>query len=274
MKEQLTNQSSNQERRFVPATESTAKNRLDDFRGAVKDYQKEHPEFLGATVYGSMIKGEQATENSDVDAFLYVDKELIAKNDDLEKEESFKDEYRSNFLNTLKVPEEERSKYYGDLRVQLLDENVIKDEINSKIQFLEKEKAFKEMIAEKYNYEASDEEKQNLLSQEPEHKTISFGTSGMFHARVGSGIDKYRHIFLEKLNSLPDKNISNEVWNDVYAQLTTMEQRKDPEKQIQIPETLNDALRTYHPDLYRKIVEEGDEVKAKNLKSKIESMMQ
>lgn len=268
MNEQLNNQTNNNERRFTLATETSARTRLDNFRDGVKDFQKQNPEVLGATVFGSMIKGEQAKETSDVDAFLYIDKETLLEGENGKSEDVVESEYRNNFLKSLNIPADEASKYYGDLRPKLLDSEILDNDINTRIKYDNQMKEYKKMLEEKYTYGASDEEKEKLLSQEPQFKN-DFAISGMFHARVGSGIEKYRHLFLDKVSELSDKEMAEKIWNDVYFDLKTYEQRSDPNKKIDIPPTLNDALRVYHPDLYKGISKKKDEEKIEELKNNI-----
>ena len=268
MSEQLTPKTNTNERRFLPATESSAKLRLDNFRNGIKNFQKENPEVLGATVYGSMIKGEQAKETSDVDAFLYIDKEILPEGEKGKNEVAIESEYRNNFLKSLNIPEDEASKYYSDLRPKLLDGQVLDNDINSRIEHDNQMKAYKKMLEEKYTYEASDEEKEKLLSQEPQFKN-DFAISGMFHARVGGGIEKYRRLFLEKINALPDKEMAEKIWKDVCFDLKTYEQRADQNKKIEIPSTINEALCVYHPDLYKSIIKIKDDKKIEELKSQL-----
>jgi len=258
MNEKMDIQTSNKEKRFLPATESFAKARLDNFRSGIKSFQKEHPEVLGATVYGSMIKGDQAKETSDVDAFLYIDKENLPNGEKSKDIDVLESEYRSGFLKSLNISQEEASKYYGDLRPKLLDDQVLNNDINARVEYDNQMKAYKKMLEEKYTYEASDEEKGKLLSQEPQLKN-DLAIPGMFHARVGGGIEKYRRLFLDKVNALPDKEMAEKIWKDVCFELKTYEERSDPNKKIEVPQTLNEALRVYHPDLYKSISKKKDE---------------
>ncbi len=270
MKEQLPTSNDNiQERRFTLATESSARTRLDGFRDGVKSFQKEHPEFLGATVYGSMIKGDQAKETSDVDAFLYIDADIISDTDKNKKSEDLESEYRTSFLKSLNIPVEEASKYYGDLRAKVLSGQVLEDNINGRIEYENQYNTYKKMLEEKYTYETPEEEKEKLLAQEPKTQPIDFAVLGMFHARVGSGIEKYRHLFLEKIMALPDKKMAEKIWDDVYFDLKTYEQRKDPNKVIELPVTLEEATKVYHPDLYKSENKRKDEEKISDLRNKI-----
>lgn len=267
MNEEPSIQQGKTERRFMPATESFAKTRLNLFRNGVKDFQKEHPEVLGATVYGSMIKGDQARETSDVDAFLYIDAENMPDKTNLQEPEKVEEEYRSNLLNRLNVSGDEY-KYYKDLRSKLLSNEILENEINSRIEYGHQYNEYRQMLYEKYG-DASDEEKEKLLSQEPQTRLIDFSVAGMFHAKVGTGIEKYRRLFLNKVNKLEDKQMAEAIWNDVYSDLSLMEQRKDPNVQIQIPKNLNDAIRVYDPDLYKEINKKKDEDKISELESQI-----
>lgn len=250
------------ERRFELPVQEKARERLDNFRDTVKQIQKENPEVLGATVYGSMIKGQQAREESDVDAFLYVDTE------NQKTGEENPDDYRNRLLEKLGAKDNENSKYYEDIRVQPLSEKIIDREINDQLDFYKKTDEYKKMLNEKYG-EASEEEKEKLLRQEPDFRTIQFGISGMFHARVGSGIEKYRKSFLEKIVAMNDKDKSEKLWGEVASQLRTMENRKDPNIQIETPDTLNVALRRYAPELYSAIREKEDKEKMDSLRLEI-----
>ena len=265
MQENISQKDNNEitkERRFELPVQDTAKERLSNFRDTVKQMQEENPEVLGATVYGSMIKGQQAREGSDVDAFLYVD----AENQKVGEENPGK--YRDKLLEKLGAKENENSKYYEDIRVQPLSEKIIDKEISDQLDFYKKTDEYKEMLNEKYG-EASEEEKEKLLRQEPDFRTIQFGISGMFHARVGSGIEKYRKSFLEKIVAVNDKDKSEKLWGEVAAQLRTMENRKNPNIQIETPDTLNVALRRYAPELYAAVRKKEDQEKIDNLRLEI-----
>ncbi|MES2930838.1 MAG: nucleotidyltransferase domain-containing protein [Patescibacteria group bacterium] len=247
------------ERRFELPIQDEAKARLDTFRTTVKELQKENPEILGATVYGSMIKGKQARAESDVDSFLYVD----AENPASDKIEA--DSYRQKLLEKLGAENNENSKYYEDVRVQPLSTAIIEKEIEDQLSFYEKNEEYKRMLSEKYG-EASDEEKETLLRQEPDFRTIQFGISGMFHARVGSGIEKYRKVFIEKIATMPDKDTAEKLWSEVASQIRTMEQRKDPNVVIDTPDTLKDAIRKFDPEFYAQMQKNEDQEKIQKLR--------
>lgn len=271
MNEHLSRQKNTNERRFTLATETSARTRLDSFRDGIKYFQKDNPEVLGATVYGSMIKGEQAKDTSDIDAYLYIDQETIPTNEKGKDKNTLESEYLNNFLNSLNISEDEKSKYYHDLRPKLLSSEVLDNEINTRNEYYNQMKEFKRMLEEKYTYEASEEEKERMLSQEPQIKD-DFAISGLFHARVGSGIEKYRRLFLDKISALPNKETAEKIWSDIYSDLKTFEQRSDPTKMIDIPSTLSDAIRVYHPDSYKQNSKQKDNDKIEELKSQISKL--
>lgn len=250
MSKEFPNQDNIFEKRFELTTNQDARYQFDNFRDKVKEFQKDYPEVLGATVYGSMIKGDQANENSDIDAFLYIDAEAISDEDKLQNLST--KEYRSNFLKALNLSEEEESKYYRDLRFRMLSNEVLDDYINKYIEYEEQRKVYKKIIEEKYSHEMPNEERNDLLPEKP-FKPIDFGISGIFHARVGSGIEKYRRLLLEKIIAIPDVEIAKKIWNNIYLDLITYEGRDDPDKSIRIPSTLNEALALYHQNLYKSI---------------------
>ncbi len=249
------------EKRFELPVQDEAKVRLDTFRTTVKELQIENPEILGATIYGSMIKGKQAKAESDIDSFLYVDAENPAS-DKIETES-----YRKKLMEKLGAENNENSKYYEDLRVQPLSTKIIEKEIEDQLSFYEKAEEYNKMLNEKYG-EASDEEKEALLQQQS-HRTIQFGIAGMFHARVGNGIEKYRKLFLEKIASIPDKDTAEKLWNEVSFQIRTYEQRKDWNIEIETPDTLKQALRTYDPEFYSAMQKNEEQEKIEKLRQEI-----
>ncbi|MFA6274189.1 MAG: hypothetical protein WC662_03435 [Candidatus Paceibacterota bacterium] len=264
------------EKRFALPINESAKNRLNDFRVAVKEYQKEHPEILGATIYGSMIKGNQAKETSDIDSFLYIDADNIPKenkdpNEKLQNPYSPAFKYRSELLNSLNISQKDEENFYEDLKPIILNSEIIDKNINNCIKFEIENNNYKKMLNEKYNNEMSEEEKYKLLSQEPVMDKMDFSPeiAGMFHVQIGKGVDKYRHLFLEKLNALPDKKIAESIWEEVHFTLNTFEKRKDTEKKIKIPSTFDEALKIYHPDLYKNINKKKEAEKINKLKIQI-----
>lgn len=269
MQEQPPDENTNKiESRFKLATNESARERLDNFRSEVKNFQKEHPEVLGATVYGSMIKGSQAKETSDIDAFLYIDQEALPEEEKLSDSKELETKYRNKFLENIQASPEEIKNYYVDMRAELLSDNILDKDIESRIEYDQKYKDYRIMLNEKYPG-ASPDEQERLLASEPEFKQISSPIAGMFHARIGTGIEKYRKSFIEKIVSLPNKELAEDIWKDVCTHLNTMEQRSDPSKKIEIPSNLNDAMLTYHPELYKELNRKKDEEEISKLKEEI-----
>ena len=272
MKERIIDKIKNgQEPRFLPATESIAHERLNHFRGTVKEFQKKFPEVLGATVFGSMIKGEQAKETSDIDSFIYIDKDKIPKDIGIDNPHDLEQLYLSKFKNKLNLPEDDFQKYYHDLRTKVLSNDILENSIADFIDYEESHEEYKKMVESTYSFEMLEEEKNKLLKAEPPLAYINQPISGMFHARVGTGIEKYRQLFLEKINSLSDKNMAEKIWRSVHFNLKTYEQREDENKTIKIPETLNEALQVYHPDLYKSTKKHETESRINEEKLKIEA---
>ena len=227
-------------RRFEPATESEARKRLDLFRSVIKGIQNIHPEVLGATVYGSMIKGDQAHAQSDIDSFVYIDAENEHANPNLET-------YRQEILNQMGAkPQDDH--YYEDLKIKALSGPILDQEIADQLDYYKQHKAYLSTIEEKYAAAGSMAEKTELLKQEP-FRLLDQGIIGMFHARIGSGIEKYRKMFLEKLVSIPDRSKAEEIWSEVVFLLDTFEKRNEPVGESRIPATISDALKMYAPEL-------------------------
>lgn len=260
-----------QEPRFLPATESIAHARLDNFRSKIKEFQKEHPEILGATVYGSMIKGDQAKATSDIDAYVYIDEDKIPKDIWIDNTYLLEQLYLKKFENKLDLPEGDFGKYYHDMKTKVLSDNILQNEIENFIDYEKDNEAHKAMLKTTYRFDMLEEEKEALFQSAPALAHVSPAIAGMFHARVGTGIDKYRHLFLEKINALPDRNLARKIWESTQFTLNTFEKREDPTKTIEIPSTLDHALRIYHPDLYKTTKKQEDEAKIYEEKLKIEA---
>ncbi len=247
--------------RFELPTNEVAKERLDIFRKAVKEFQTEHPEVLGATVYGSMIKGKQANESSDIDACVYIDsdsEDYAGQDEDFYKE--------SLIAKTGLVDGDDGLEYVEHLKPVLINEKKIDDEITAQASFFSKEKEIDKRILELNDEMKKAEigtdsarvleckkEKEKLYKEKLNTRNTEFWLTGMFHARVGSGIEKYRKMFLEKIASLPDKDISERIWSkDVAESLRIFEERWDSSTEVLIPKTLEKALEVYHPEFLEK----------------------
>lgn len=255
-------------KRFEVATDPVAKSRLDSFREEIDNFQQKHPEALGATVFGSMIKGDKANSESDVDAFMYIDAETLPDEEKQKDPKTIQREYRNNFLNDLGVSESEAKKYYGDLFPKLLSTEIIDNNIQDNIRFQIEEALIKKKIRETDKSQMSEEERLLLYSEEPKRVADNFEISGMFHARVGHGIEKYRRMYLEKLAAIPDQKMAENIWRGTYAQISTMEGSYD--KSRRLPSTLSDALRTYHPELYNQMSDQKKQNDIDRIKSELQ----
>lgn len=262
------------ERRFELPVQNEAKARLDAFRRGVKDYQQKSPEVLGATVFGSMIKGKQARSESDVDAYLYIDAE------DPRYNQKPSQEYKTEFLESTGVTDkEDQEKYYHDMRPQILSSVVIGKEIEDRLEYYMEKEQFKKtrdqaldrllLVAGKEGRTLTTEERKSLDENSPKFRTIDSGVAGMFHARVGSGLEKYRELFLEKIMSLPDRKVAEKLWAEVAADLKTFEKRSDRNVAIELPDTLDKALMTYHPKLSSALQKIKDNKRIEELQQKL-----
>ena len=202
------------ERRFQPPTEKKAKERLDAFRKNVKEFQKKNPEILGATVFGSMIKGQEASETSDIDGFLYIDDSTIPEKNRRKSRQGTEEEYRTLFLESSHLSYFDAHKYYKDLTARVLNEKDLEKEINDYAKFIIQ-------ITEYFNDESEvgkieDKEKETQITNTISARTLNNSTVGIFHAQVGRGIEKYRRFFLKKLLTFTNKKDADYIWKAVY----------------------------------------------------------
>lgn len=260
MKEQLP-LSKGQRFRFTPALEINAKKRLDFFRNKIKDFQKKYPEVIGATIFGSMIRGKSAHNESDVDSILYIDKEVIPvnkrpKDGDYKKEEELAFIYLGKFIKESKIDKNEISKY--SIHPVLISEDLIDESIDeSKINKGFFEKLKKKVYLENKNLS---EEKIDTIMRDSLIVGVNSDVCGLFHAKVGIGIEKYRKMFLEKIYNLEDRSMSEYIWENVYLKVLRFEQGRENPVSINIPKTLDMAIKIYHPDLYKKIINSNNSI--------------
>jgi len=253
--------------RFNTATETTAKARLEFFRNGVKKFQEKYPEVLGATLFGSMMQGNKAHKDSDIDATLFIDGE-ITPSKDISKVDTnsifseslelispsvfFAQEYRSKFLEELNVPQDEIPKYYKDFSARIISGKVIDTAIDDFLKIGHLYKKWRDGFSkEKYN-NLNKEEKDTLMMNNDlgfVDPTIFF----MYCASVGKGIEKYRQLFLEKLYNLSDKEMAEYMWEAVHWKILFFEQGRTDIIKENVPNNLEEAIRIYHPDFYKKI---------------------
>ena len=255
--------------RFNPATETTAKARLDVFRNGVKKFQEKYPEVLGATLFGSMMKGEKAHKDSDIDAMLFIDGEAIQSTEinPVDAESGYSDplllispsiffaqEYRSKFLEELHVSEDEINKYYKDVSARMISGEIIDKEIDRFLKSSHLYEEWRNNFNKKEHNNLTKEEKDTLMKDNDMgfiDPTIFF----MFCASVGRGIEKYRQLFLEKLYNLPDRKIAEYMWEGVYWKVLFFEQDRNETIKGNVPKNIEEAIHVYHPDFYKKINE-------------------
>ncbi|MES2023578.1 MAG: nucleotidyltransferase domain-containing protein [Patescibacteria group bacterium] len=259
MSEKAPNQNNENRFRHMPVTEPNAKERLKIFREGFKEFQKEYPEVLGAMLYGSMAKGK-ADGDSDIDVSIFVDAEAL-KDENLPKVESkirYSPDYRrglvyrNKFLKYLNISNYEILQYYAHLDVKLISEKIIDETINK---FLLKKDDYKKW-KNKFNiekYANLNEEKKDTLMMKHEDNFCDPRAYSLFFASIGRGIEKYRHMLLKKLYDLPDRKDAENMWESIYYSVLHYEQGREETIKLNIPKTLNEAIRVFHPEFYKKI---------------------
>jgi predicted nucleotidyltransferase len=251
-------------KRFELPTEPKAKERLNDFREKIKEFQKIYPEILGATVFGSMIRGEKAKGTSDIDAILYIDGEdqnVLKKLQDYKnsrERENVAEIYLNNFFNESKIKKSDK-KYYH-LAPIIVNKFLINESIDES---LYEEAGYRE-------WESNFENKNRKLISVPREKILKRIEEShpgdadpdiypIFHAQVGKGIEKYRQMYLGKLFNLYKKGEKGKksveyIWENIYFKLLKSESTRDRQIDINIPKTFIEALKVYYPKLYIKIL--------------------
>ena len=272
-----------QEKRYVISKEENARKKFEVFREIFWRVEKEHPEIIGATLFGSMVKGT-AGLNSDIDAFIFVDLDKIKntitpqevevanaqiaklKNEHDQKVAEGKEfgEYQptpvEDYIVTHRYKElfTEPLKSTGltdeqmrDVRIMAVSKNDLEDElekaVDSQQKVIEYDQKQKELYQQAIDSENWDQyydwKKEN---QVPDEYFMNWKVSAMFHLAMGRGIQTYREIVA---NFLQQKGkVGEVVWRSgVISRTADMERNfRGSSYQNLFPQTLDDARKYYH----------------------------
>lgn len=249
-------------KRFVLSQEEFLRQRLQVIKSEIDEIQKEHPEVLSLCLFGSMVKGT-AHEGSDIDGFLYIDSEMIAKNENTPKEQIIKpsttsdqayltkevaNKYLAEFRDGIKNKTGLEDKDVKDIKARLISEKIIDDEIKALLEFYKNKEKYDADIdkwIENKPSQGSDIDELLLYEKSrpvvPEH--LSTSLRGMFHLDIGGGIRKYRKIFIDKLAQLGDGG--EKIWSDTIRGTEMLENNLSTDSTKHYPRTLAEALVVY-----------------------------
>jgi predicted nucleotidyltransferase len=225
---------------------------LAKFRDELKEFMKDHPEIIGATVYGSQVKGT-ARPDSDVDTFLFVDEEKIGLPlesgkgvDDRESDiathidTTISRPFKSLWAKSSGLNEEDMK----DVRFRILSQSRIDHDLQTMESYLEK--------MDKFNKNEGD---RPSLDQRP----IAPAVGRLFQLQLGRGLDTYRAYVLkslEKKGELGDKIWETFFYQDILAEESGKLTRGTSDPVVEFhnkrkdlyPHSVSEAMQYYHLD--------------------------
>jgi|AntRauTorcE11897_2_1112592.scaffolds.fasta_scaffold13861_1 predicted nucleotidyltransferase len=240
------------EKRFQIPEDEEIQERLKGVQHTVKAFQREYPEALSFSMYGSMVK-DTATLESDVDGTLFID---TTPTGDEELDESVLERLKSGeYLSTFKSDLQERlglteEQVGKDVKLETISEQDVSTAaekfILSNDLYTEEKKLWEStrrdtgmteegMFGEVKVYEYEGEE--------PVAPDLPNNIKAMFNMDVGGGVQKYREQFinsLEQLESEKAKDICRSI--SAYISFTEGGKRKEAAK---LPNSFEEFKKRY-----------------------------
>lgn len=230
------------EKRFSFSREKSERDKRTRIHEAIDALQREYPEILGMSLFGSLTKGGKGGLAKDIDGYVYLDADIVAKKENVKVDEviSYENSNKGKFLRgevwNPVFAEAIAKKYEDAIRQELLRNNL---ELESRqvehIWVFPVNEAIIIDLVDGYaagKYEAGD-----MLR-------------GLFHMRIGGyGIQKYRKAILDELNALGRRG--EDVWQRLIRAVAVFEQdTRVPETEARVqqrhyPQTIQDARRVY-----------------------------
>lgn len=254
-------------KRFIAPKNQEAQQKLHAFREVVEKIAGLRPEIAGATVFGSMTKGN-ADNKSDIDAFLFVDAEKIGEITNEEKnsaemELAFKPVPKHVLFNDLAMKArfkplieqemQEKTSFRPDINlfVRVLSKNIIEDEI-SKIIENEKEitnweASISAIKAKRKSTDISEWDSTLINSPPAPIKYIhDWRITALFYMQVGRNTPSLREYRKQILESLKEEGeLGQKVWSKIVKDLRDSERYGEQTKDKLYPLTINDAVHHY-----------------------------
>ncbi|MBI4652928.1 nucleotidyltransferase domain-containing protein [Candidatus Kuenenbacteria bacterium] len=231
------------EKRFSFSPEEPERKKRTGIQKAIEVLQKKYPEILGMTLFGSLAKGTDNKFSNDIDGYVYLEADDVAKKENMKTEQIvfYTDRNRGDILKgkvlNPRLKKEIAQKYEAEIRQELLQNNpeLKPCQVEHTWVFPINEVIINNLIDGYVDrkYEAGD-----MLR-------------GLFHLRVGQGkkIQKYRKIIIDKLDSLGERG--EEAWQRFihtvafFEQDTRVEGTEARVEERYYPQTIQEAKRVY-----------------------------
>jgi predicted nucleotidyltransferase len=235
--------------RFIEGSSENAQT-LEHFAQGLQELQAVNPEIVGATLFGSRLKGE-ATAKSDVDCAILVDADKLASEGvDLSVDETgtiqwgeyeeLKEGFKSHFADVLSgATHKDPSTIREGLYIEPISNELIETQLSTHIDYLKNR--------DKYQADYSNWTQNSMLDspqpQEPDYVRIDGNISALFGPELAPGHDKYRQAVINKLSQTGE--YGEAVWQEILYGIQFGEGHYDMEDSSKYPATLQQAQEWY-----------------------------
>jgi len=242
--------------RFSLSEDPIIKDRLAGVKRAVERMKHDCPEVLSFCLFGSMVKGT-ADKDSDVDGYLFVDLEMIAKKQEVSEgsmltfssngfvfKEEINHKYLSLFHNIIKEETDLADSQLVHAKVIPVSEKIIKTDIEKLIND-RKEYVIRltEWLKSKPDIGAGIDALEEHEDRIPRLDNDVPFLRKMFGLAVDNGIKKYRKMFIEELIKLG--SIGEGIWSSLIGVEEMADHFNEDEVKRHYPRTLEEAMKVY-----------------------------
>jgi predicted nucleotidyltransferase len=251
MTETLHNNNVFQHPRYVEGSAENTES-LERFSDGLRELQSDNPEIVGATLFGSRLKGE-ATTKSDIDCTVLVDADALNVHDihidvgetgslDWGEHSDLKHDFEAHFG---KVLADKTDKAAGILTkgiyVQPISESLIQTQLNKYLTYLDKVDQYR---AEKEQWwDSNSDAKPPEL---PETAVITGGIPPLFAPDLIDGLSDYRKTVINMLSQAGSHG--EEAWQTILQGVEFGEGHKSIEDPSAYPTSLEQARQWYGVD--------------------------
>lgn len=234
--------------RFVEGSHENEET-LEKFTNELEIIQEENPEIVGATLFGSRLKGE-STAKSDVDTVIFIDAAQLKEHgitveideqgnivpgDFTKYTKEFKEHIGKRLANsTNKDPET----ITGGLFIAPIDDELIKKSIDQVVTYHQQYQEYKQEFEEWVENRSWDDESEG--PKPPEWVGLNSAIGQLFHPALLSGLDEYRQEVIGYLKQ--QGSFGEKVWqDDILGKLSFGEGHLKTSDQASYPINLDEA---------------------------------
>lgn len=245
------------EHRFTLSKEQFAKERIAAVREMVDELKGQHPEVLSFTMFGSMVTGSARPE-SDIDGCVFVDTDEVVKQGKAEqypidhriKEDETTIRFVDDFQPGIALEDEVRTilkKKTGlddegvqHVRIVPISREIIDTQVQAIAQYERDIREYKKRLNELPVMEKFGPKRPKI----PKTVIGNRNLYGMFHLKVGNGIEQYRTHLVDAL-AVMEPEIGDAVWHDIIQSTEWMERQMQDDSNARYPRSLGEARQMY-----------------------------